>query len=62
MFKHTIYTEQSRSNPHGYTEILWKCHACGHQITLPQQQNFKYCLHCGAKVVTKVGGNVNPRP
>lgn len=53
MFGYTIVKEESRNNVHGYTEIAWRCSACGHIMSLPQQQNFNHCFHCGRKVYRK---------
>lgn len=58
MSKLTIYSETQRTNRHGYDEILWTCRLCKHRIQLPQQQNFNYCPHCGAKIIRKLGGEV----
>lgn len=54
----TIMIETERNELHGWTEIKWRCSHCHKHINLPQQQNFQYCMHCGAKVVTKIGGKV----
>lgn len=58
MTKPTIFTEEDRDNINGWTNIRWRCRSCNHIINLPQQQNFNYCMHCGAKVIKKIGGKV----
>lgn len=59
MIKTTVVKEESRNTAYGYVEIKWRCGGCGHIISLPQQQSFNYCLHCGRKVVVKIGGKVD---
>lgn len=56
MLDSTIVNEEGRNNIHGYTEIKWRCKACGHIMNLPQQQNFNCCFHCGKKIIKKIGG------
>lgn len=56
MFGCTIVEKENQHNYHGYTEIKWLCKACKHIMSLPQQQNFNYCFHCGRKVIYKKGG------
>lgn len=60
MSKLTIYQEIRRHKDLGYTSIKWKCTKCNMNIELPQQQNFSYCPHCGAKIIKKIGGKVQP--
>ena len=55
----TIFKEISRNHYHGYWEIVWRCIACKHNVCLPQQQNFSYCMHCGNKVIRKIGGHIS---
>lgn len=56
MFGFTIVKEEGRDNAHGYTNIHWRCKCCGKVLSLPQQQGFNYCFHCGRKVIKKIGG------
>ena len=51
-----IFVEESRTNVHGYDEVNWHCSNCNHICSLPQQQEFSYCFHCGARVFRKFGG------
>lgn len=56
--KLAIFQEESRYNIYGYDEIRWHCSSCKHISCLPQQQDFSYCMHCGAKIIKKIGGEV----
>ena len=31
-------------------KITYECSGCGHHITLPEQQGFRYCYLCGGEV------------
>lgn len=55
----TIVKEVRRNRANGWLEIDWKCSHCGHIMSLPQQQGFDFCFHCGAKVILKIGGKEN---
>ena len=48
--------EVSRDRANGWLRIGWKCSHCGRIMSLPQQQGFDFCFHCGAKIVLKMGG------
>ena len=56
MFGITVIVEESRNKHSGYTQINWICKACGHIISLPQQQHFNYCLHCGRRIISRKTG------
>ena len=55
---HTVLDEVSsfreeRNDPTqqpGPLVIVWRCRRCGKRMEIPEQQNFRYCMHCGAKV------------
>ena len=34
--------------------IVWRCRRCGKRMEVPEQQDFSYCMHCGAKVCKKL--------
>ncbi len=51
-----IVKETHRDITNGWLRIGWECSHCGRVMNLPQQQNFEYCFHCGAKIVLKLGG------
>ena len=55
----TIVKEVRRNRANGWLEIDWKCQHCHCIMGLPQQQEFRYCFHCGAKVILKIGGKEN---
>ena len=55
----TIVEEVHRDRANGWLRIGWKCSHCHKIMSLPQQQEFGYCFHCGAKVVLKIGGKEN---
>lgn len=57
MFWGTIAVEEARNSYDGLITIRWRCINCNNAMTLPQYQNFKYCLHCGRKVTQKIGGH-----
>jgi DNA-directed RNA polymerase subunit RPC12/RpoP len=59
MFKYTIVEEENRYRPHGFTIIDWRCKRCKCVMSLPQQQLFDYCFHCGGKVIYKKGGDTD---
>lgn len=47
----TVLTEErSYKSKGGYVLVEYRCSACGHSITLPEQQGFNYCYVCGARV------------
>lgn len=48
--------EIRRDKENGWLRIGWGCSHCFHVMSLPQQQDFNYCFHCGAKIVLKLGG------
>lgn len=58
-----VLTEESsyKSNG-GYVLIRYLCSACGHSITLPEQQGFNYCYICGAKVGKVVSQTLSWNP
>lgn len=33
-----------------YRVNKYRCSNCGAIITLPEQQNFSYCMHCGKRI------------
>lgn len=41
-------------HPPGPLVIVWQCRRCGKRMEVPEQQNFSYCMHCGAKVTIKL--------
>lgn len=62
----TVYKEIQRIHRYAwknadipYDSCLWECSHCKQQIELPQQQQFSYCPHCGAKIIKKLGGKVH---
>lgn len=54
-----IVKEVHRDRLNGWLRIDWKCSHCNKIMSLPQQQGFEYCFHCGAKVILKIGGKEN---
>ena len=50
MFKNTTLVEQSASKAGGYTTISYRCSNCRKIISFPEQQGFRYCYLCGARV------------
>lgn len=54
MFGFTVYVADDISSPHGFKEIHWKCLRCHKFISLPKEQRFRYCPHCGRKILFKV--------
>jgi DNA-directed RNA polymerase subunit RPC12/RpoP len=48
--------EVRRDKENGWLRIDWECSHCFHVMSLPQQQDFNYCFHCGAKIILKLGG------
>lgn len=48
--------EVRRDRANGWLQIDWGCSHCRRIMSLPQQQNFNFCFHCGAKIVLKLGG------
>lgn len=47
----TTFTEERSYRPAGgYVEISYHCSHCDHTVSFPEQQGFKYCYLCGAKV------------
>ena len=51
--------EVRRDRANGWLRIDWKCSHCHKIMSLPQQQEFGYCFHCGEKVILKIGGKQN---
>ncbi len=51
--------EVRRDRANGWLRIDWECNRCHKIMSLPQQQGFGYCFHCGAKVILKIGGKQN---
>lgn len=44
------FTELNSYNTADGVKIVYECSTCGHHVTLPEQQGFRYCYLCGGEV------------
>lgn len=47
-----LQEKKSYRQESSYLRIDYKCMACGHTISFPEQQGFNYCYLCGGRVLS----------